>query len=333
MQKLRQQLPIILAFITLLSSTTNTFAQDAPKRCRYINSTKLQIELTNQQAFVIGSVNQKAAKLLVDTGSYNTVIGYNFAKKNELVLAHTDTISYGIGGETREYKTKLQEFSIGTIKGGQTLLKVGSENATETYDGLIGADFLYQSDLEIAVNQGVLRFFTPQNCENSYLAYWDKNANEVDLELGYKYDARPSFFVTINGQRVRTILDTGAQATIINEETARSLGMKFSTLSQHQGSAVGIGKRTMKIQAASFEKFQIGEELIENAMISVGDLWANSKLDKTSPEITSHLKDSAQLILGMDFIREHRILVALSQRKIYMSYLGGPLFMSAEKDN
>ena len=32
------------------------------------------------------------------------------------------------------------------------------------------------------------------------------------------------------------------------------------------------------------------------------------------------------MLLGLDFIRAHRVLVAHSQRKLYFTYNGGPVF-------
>jgi hypothetical protein len=32
------------------------------------------------------------------------------------------------------------------------------------------------------------------------------------------------------------------------------------------------------------------------------------------------------MLLGVDFLKAHRVLVAHSQRKIYFTYVGGPVF-------
>ena len=33
-----------------------------------------------------------------------------------------------------------------------------------------------------------------------------------------------------------------------------------------------------------------------------------------------------QMIIGLDFFRAHRVYISKSQRKIYASYTGGPVF-------
>jgi hypothetical protein len=35
------------------------------------------------------------------------------------------------------------------------------------------------------------------------------------------------------------------------------------------------------------------------------------------------------MILGADFLRAHRVLISHSQRKMYFTYLGGPVFAVA----
>ena len=40
--------------------------------------------------------------------------------------------------------------------------------------------------------------------------------------------------------------------------------------------------------------------------------------------------DRPSMLLGADFLRSHRVLVSHSQRKLYFTYLGGPVFQSRE---
>jgi hypothetical protein len=36
------------------------------------------------------------------------------------------------------------------------------------------------------------------------------------------------------------------------------------------------------------------------------------------------------MLLGVDFLKAHRVFVAHSQRKIYFTYVGGPIFERAK---
>jgi TPR repeat protein len=56
---------------------------------------------------------------------------------------------------------------------------------------------------------------------------------------------------------------------------------------------------------------EIGGEMIQGGELGVIDV--QSELD-------------ADLLLGQDFLRAHRVLFAMSQRKVYIAYLGGEVF-------
>ena len=42
--------------------------------------------------------------------------------------------------------------------------------------------------------------------------------------------------------------------------------------------------------------------------------------------LSEGIKLAAQTLLGADFFRSHRVYVARGQRKVYVSYMGGPVF-------
>src|SRR5205809_5183046 len=42
-----------------------------------------------------------------------------------------------------------------------------------------------------------------------------------------------------------------------------------------------------------------------------------------SRNISDFLREQAEMFLGADFLQAHRVLVALSQRRLYFTYLGG----------
>jgi len=55
-------------------------------------------------------------------------------------------------------------------------------------------------------------------------------------------------------------------------------------------------------------------EIIRDARLGIADF--TPELARLTPEV----------ILGTDFLRAHRVMVARSQRKVYFTYSGGPVF-------
>lgn len=326
--RMRLAQAILMLLVALHAAVTQ--AQQSPKKCRYVKTAQLPVNLAGQRALVEGSINTISTPFLIDTGADKTHVSYDFAEKNQFKLAYMNRSSIGVGGVSQIYTTRVDEFSVGAIKGNKiTLLVDGTPKQSGHYGGLIGADFLFQSDLELAMGESLIRFFHPVDCENAFLGYWGGDITTLDIDTHDQYDARPVFTVLVNGHKVKAILDTGATTSLIDKETAKKVGMVLEPKYQDMfKEATGVGKRKMKIWLEKFDSMQIGDELIPSAAIAVGDMWGNAMQDRPSAELDSANKESAQLILGLDYIKEHRILFAMGQRKLYISYLGGPLFLS-----
>jgi hypothetical protein len=78
---------------------------------------------------------------------------------------------------------------------------------------------------------------------------------------------------------------------------------------------IGIGSYTASNWYVTAKTFQIGEEIVQNARMSVEDSGLNM----------------ADVLLGADFVRAHRLLFAMSQNKLYFSYVGGEPFGQRRK--
>ena len=78
--------------------------------------------------------------------------------------------------------------------------------------------------------------------------------------------------------------------------------------------AAGIGAEKVERWTAEFASLAIGSETIQNAMLDILDTPPQGKMG------------AVDITLGVDFLRTHRVLLAMSQRRIYISYTGGEVF-------
>jgi tetratricopeptide (TPR) repeat protein len=76
----------------------------------------------------------------------------------------------------------------------------------------------------------------------------------------------------------------------------------------------GLGSRAVDTWVAPFASFKIGDEEIKNTKLRVGDTSMDS-----------------DMLIGADFFLSHRIYVASSQRKVYFTFNGGPVFNLADR--
>src|SRR5205814_7337343 len=83
------------------------------------------------------------------------------------------------------------------------------------------------------------------------------------------------------------------------------------------GCSGGIGEGTVHAWVAPLDSVAIGDELIRDPRLYIEDFM---------PELTYTRNAPFEVILGTDFLRAHRVLVARSQDKVYFSYAGGLVF-------
>lgn len=282
-----------------------------PKKCIYVNVATLPLRYSGPELGITteGRINGKPATLLVDTGAWESLLSRTGTERHKLRLRPSGETAYGVGGASRIYYARVDEFATGpaTMKRGY-LRVIGDTASPPSFDGIAGAPFLLQADLEFSLATKEIKFFRPHNCSNRFLAYWDENAVVLPFASSFSRSPNPEFHVLVNGKKLRAIIDSGASATAITLDAAKRAGLKLDApFVQKRGSVVGVGTERVEHWSAVFDTLQLGDELIRNAQVGVID--------------TDTL--SVDVLLGADFLRSHRVLFAMSQEKLYISYLGG----------
>ncbi len=56
------------------------------------------------------------------------------------------------------------------------------------------------------------------------------------------------------------------------------------------------------------------------------DMYKDATYRATGSNLAHKIQVSYSMLLGADFLRSHRVLIAHSQRKVYFTYTGGPIF-------
>lgn len=92
-------------------------------------------------------------------------------------------------------------------------------------------------------------------------------------------------------------------------KAAKGAGLKMDAPGTvRAGEVVGIGERRVGHWSTRVDTLSIGDETIRNARIGVVETLGDLGID---------------IVLGADFLRSHRVLFAMSQEKLYISYVGG----------
>jgi predicted aspartyl protease len=260
-----------------------------------------------------GSINGTPTPVLVDTGSYKTFMVQAALEQRGIAMRPSSSSAGGVSGRTVLFDAHVDSLTVGPATGSGMFEVLQTPRGDFPFGVVVGADYMLRSDMEISLAAKHLKFFSPNDCANAHLAYWDPKANWVPFEAPtMEGDLRPEMMVRLNGHPVRAIIDTGASHSFVDLGAAK----RASVTPLSQGVVVvgqgvsGIGDQPRKIWRAPFASVAIGSAKFSNVKLHMVDLGGAGE----------------KLVLGADFLRSHRILLSMSQRRMYFSYLGGPVF-------
>jgi tetratricopeptide (TPR) repeat protein/predicted aspartyl protease len=222
----------------------------------------------------------------------------------------------GVGGVERAQVAWAKTFTIAGMTVKDVQFVVAGSGFGNGAVGLLGQNLLrIAEDVEYDLTNGVIRLVRPKDCKASSLAYWASEAGKpysvIDIALADAHQPHTKSVAYLNGTKIHVLFDTGAAVSTLTLEAARRAGITPNSPGVVDGgSSFGIGHKVRKTWIARFDSFKLGDEDIRHAKLRFGEL---SLVD-------------ADMLIGADFFLSHRIYVATSQRKLYFTYNGGPVF-------
>jgi predicted aspartyl protease len=305
-----------LLTLALLALAPAAHALDA---CSYVPVATLELRGSGpvRQSTVDGTINGIPAVMLVETGASSSRLVKAWAEKYNVPLSQSGRYTMGIGGASVNYVARIDDISVGNAHSGKTTMGViGNMGRTPGFDAILGANFLLQADLEISLAERKLKFFRAKDCKDTYLAYWNPEAMEIPFGGTETGHLDPRLIVEINGTKMEAIIETGSATSSMSRASAERAGIKVGdAIVEKLGSATGVGDARIDTWQAEVDTFTIGSETIRNAHLAIRD---------KPPQGT--MVGMPEVLLGADFLRAHRVLIAMSQRRFYVTYNGGEVF-------
>jgi len=312
----------ILGLVLALSCASAHAASD----CKLMRINEWQVKPQTGRLYVAGAINGQKVDILLDTGAASSFVVRAAADRLGLTRHEAPGYrAYGVGGETHVEYAVIDELTIGSATRRNWRTFVFGEHALERpYAFLLGYDFFDQVDVEFDLAHDAVRIFQTKDCDNVSLAYWAKGgAGVVPLETD---NEKPGIIVAVklNDRPFLAELDTGASRSVVSRLVAANLGLDAASgNAKAAGQVGGIGAARMDAYVATFDSFTIGDELIRNPTIGFTSLEVGSTATGSRLAAVREIRD---MLLGVDFLRAHRVLVSHSQRKLYFTYAGGPVF-------
>jgi tetratricopeptide (TPR) repeat protein/predicted aspartyl protease len=277
---------------------------------------ELPVTVENLRPLVPVKINGADIKLFIDTGAFFSSLDPATAAKLGL---HLDPLpaNFEVRGFTGRVdahvaRAKQVEFGGYTLRGGADFLV--DEHALGEGDGILGQNLLGGVDVEYDFANGVVRLFQPSGCGDASLAYWVHGGTfaELNIDPVQPPSNEISGNATLNGTRIRVIFDTGSPRSVLSLRAARRAGVKTDGPDVIRAGVIGGGGRDVIASwLAPFQSLEIGGEQVKATRLRVADF---------DPVF------GADMFIGADFFLSHRIYVAKSQRRLYFTYNGGPVF-------
>lgn len=252
-------------------------------------------------------VNGKPADFLVDSGAHTSTIATEFCVSQGIKTA-SDGTSRGIGGEASEYMADIDSLAVGPhirlkSKHMKAVSMANTRESDGVNDGLIGADILSKIGGLIDYRNHRLAYPAPKTKPDIAGEARKAGFREITLKDGGVYSILET---TIAGKPMRFVVDTGAQQSVLDANSAKSLGLT-TVPSAIVVQGIGNSRRTMELAAPEDILIADGIRLHRMPMIVM-------PLDHVQMKSLGHFDG----ILGADFLYASGVVFDVGNHKFYL---------------
>ncbi|HEV2676694.1 MAG TPA: retroviral-like aspartic protease family protein [Aliidongia sp.] len=211
--------PLVLA---ILSSVPIWTAPALAEPCTLKQLASIDTERAEGRLIIPVGLDGRASRLSVDTGA---PIGILRAKLVDDLGASRRTLDKGavidIAGVSFDQAASVHELKLGEMTARDVEFLIHRDPARDGgADGTFGANFLTAYDVEFDFGRNKMNLFLKNTCDGS-AAYWSRHATKLPLRV----DASLHTFVevTLDGQLLLAMIDTGSSESILSLTRARLL--------------------------------------------------------------------------------------------------------------
>ena len=292
-------------------------APAAQAACQITRYAELPVTMQGLRPVVTGSLNGIEGEFLTDTGAFFSMISQSTAERLKLrpqPLPGSIEVR-GASGAAPVGLVTIKELSLNGFGSGHRVdFLVGGNSVMEGLMGIIGQNVIGQADTEFDLAGGAIRLFHTKDCKESNLAYWHGKDPVAIVPLRAMTAAQSQLVseVVLNGVKIAVLLDSGAERSMLDFKAARRAGVKLDGPEVQAGGVLqGINGKSFETWLTHFDSLDIDGELIRNARLRIADV---------------EVPAGADMVLGADFFLSHRIYIATSLRRVFITYNGGHVF-------
>lgn len=299
----RRRGTVALLFVVALSLAVADRAH--AQSCQPTRWAELVVTSLGNIPIVTAHINGGTADFLFDTGAERSIMTAAAAKRLG-VAAHFEYARRmrSLGTAVSGGDARLSSFRLGGMPVGNFSILVGPVALPaiggKPIDGLLGADFLGDYEVDLDLPHGRITLFTPPLCPMTAPPWGGSYAT---IEANRSLHDRLFFPVRLDGHSLSALIDTGAQLTTLDAESAAAVGVTGAALARDPITTLrGAAAEPVNSRAHRFAELQIDGELLRDQTILVTSLG---------------LQD-ADLVLGADFLRWQRVWLSYASHRIFL---------------
>ena len=260
----------------------------------------------NNIPIVTLSADGHPVTLVLDTGADRTVLTPAIAER---IGAPPPRIEFrqrmrGITGVVPGREVELQSFTAGGIALSWHRVLVAPITTpnmlSAPLDGILGADVLTGFDIDLDLPHQRMTLYPRGSCPLG--PPWP--GAFAQISTGLSLGEHLFFPVQLDGHKVSAVIDTGTQLTTLSKAMAKALGVTDEELTRdHPITAHGATPGELPSHVHQFSQLNVGSEKIPNPRLVVSDI--------AIPD--------ADMLLGIDFIRSHRLWFSFASFQIFLA--------------
>jgi tetratricopeptide (TPR) repeat protein/predicted aspartyl protease len=297
------------ALVCLLTAPLASVAAE----CKIGKIAELPVTMNGLRPMVTAQIDGVDSQFIADSGAFYSMISPASAAELKLRVMPANIHIRGITGSTEASVTTVKEFRLAGVPIHNVQFIVGGSQPGHAV-GLLGQNVFHLADVEYDLAHGAIRLLKPDGCDKSVMAYWAQNGQAYSvMDISWATQAQPHTTGTalVNGAKIRVLFDTGSAFSMLGLRAAQRAGVTPDSAGVVKAGLIGgVGSRSEQMWIAPVDSFKIGDEEVKQTKLRFGDV---------------NLPD-ADMLIGTDFFLSHRIYVASSQRKLYFTFNGGPVF-------
>jgi predicted aspartyl protease len=310
-----------IAWLGAVALAAIAFAMPAladPPACGLLLAASLEMGTEpDGQVAVPVTINDRAARLVVDTGSIYSSISSELA--DELGLKRRlGARGYELLGNVPLYDVvSPNSFRIGNLSTDSIGFYVVPAQALHIdSDGLLGPDIMSKYDVEFDFAHARFNIFSQDHCPGQ-VVYWTREPYaHVAIQVDDNWHI--SVPVTLDGRQIQAVVDTGASRSTMSLDVAKSvLGIDESNPALKKLEPVSVnGRPPVALYHYPFQTLALDGVQVHNPLIDI------------LPAETFG-KDAPQLILGLDTLRQLHLYIAYKEQVLYATAAEAAPFVAA----